>query len=159
MQKIIIRNFSTKFHKIFNDQEIRTKSLEHFKKTTKINIYKKKQEKRSAILIPVLFNEDNNVSLLYTVRSVISNFPLNSFKSADLSYFRSTNLRTHKGQVSFPGGIFDDEDQNSAINCALRETHEEIGIEKDVSIEKTLKSSQSSKSKSLPARESLGCWR
>lgn len=40
---------------------------------------------------------------------------------------RSQHLSTHKGQVAFPGGKFDHEDQTT-LNTALRECHEEIGV-------------------------------
>ena len=40
---------------------------------------------------------------------------------------RTEKLRSHSGQVSFPGGKIDASDEN-AIFAALRETHEEIGV-------------------------------
>ncbi len=40
---------------------------------------------------------------------------------------RSENLKNHKGQVSFPGGTFDDKD-GEIICTAYRETFEEVGI-------------------------------
>ncbi|TWO73143.1 CoA pyrophosphatase [Caenimonas sedimenti] len=42
---------------------------------------------------------------------------------------RSTHLSTHSGQVAFPGGKRDDTDVDEA-DTALREAHEEIGLER-----------------------------
>lgn len=41
---------------------------------------------------------------------------------------RSMEVTTHKGQISFPGGVEENEDKSS-LAAALRETHEEIGLE------------------------------
>ena len=40
---------------------------------------------------------------------------------------RSTDLRTHQGQVSFPGGRLDEGEDATA--AALREAHEEVGLD------------------------------
>jgi 8-oxo-dGTP pyrophosphatase MutT (NUDIX family) len=43
---------------------------------------------------------------------------------------RATGLRNHAGQVSFPGGRIEPQD-GSPTAAALREAHEEIGLEED----------------------------
>ena len=43
---------------------------------------------------------------------------------------RTTHLSTHSGQIAFPGGKRDDTDVDEA-HTALREAHEEIGLERD----------------------------
>ncbi len=40
---------------------------------------------------------------------------------------RSETVGTHKGHVSFPGGMVDDSDDD-AVACALRELEEEVGL-------------------------------
>jgi 8-oxo-dGTP pyrophosphatase MutT (NUDIX family) len=40
---------------------------------------------------------------------------------------RPMTLRQHAGQISFPGGARDDEDE-TPLHTALRETHEELGL-------------------------------
>jgi 8-oxo-dGTP pyrophosphatase MutT (NUDIX family) len=44
---------------------------------------------------------------------------------------RTTHLSTHSGQVAFPGGKRDDTDADAA-DTALREAHEEIGLERSL---------------------------
>lgn len=61
---------------------------------------------KGAVLVP-LFIRDGQFFLLFTKRS--------------------DDLPTHKGQIAFPGGKLEEED-NSLLDCALRETLEEIGI-------------------------------
>jgi 8-oxo-dGTP pyrophosphatase MutT (NUDIX family) len=47
---------------------------------------------------------------------------------------RSDKVRYHKGEISFPGGVFDEKDRDLQ-RTALREAHEEIGLrEEDVQI-------------------------
>lgn len=41
---------------------------------------------------------------------------------------RSSSLRSHGGEISFPGGKFDTELDITSEDTALRETEEELGI-------------------------------
>ncbi|UCD84066.1 MAG: CoA pyrophosphatase [Deltaproteobacteria bacterium] len=63
----------------------------------------------SAVLLP-LFRKDDEINLLFTRRT--------------------EEVKDHKGQVSFPGGTQDAEDE-SLLATALRESFEEIGIKID----------------------------
>lgn len=68
---------------------------------------------RAAVLVP-LFNKGENCHIVFTKRS--------------------DNVRYHKGEISFPGGVFDDRDLELQ-RTALREAFEEIGLkESDVHI-------------------------
>jgi 8-oxo-dGTP pyrophosphatase MutT (NUDIX family) len=60
----------------------------------------------AAILIPIIATPEP--TLIFTVRT--------------------DTVRSHKGQISFPGGSIDPEDP-SALDAALRETKEEIGLD------------------------------
>jgi 8-oxo-dGTP pyrophosphatase MutT (NUDIX family) len=42
---------------------------------------------------------------------------------------RTEDVQTHKGQISFPGGMR--EGKEELVETAIRETYEEVGIEKD----------------------------
>ena len=67
----------------------------------------------AAVLVP-LFRKGEGCHLLFTKRS--------------------DQVKYHKGEISFPGGVVDEEDLE-LIHTALREAHEEIGLEKsDVEI-------------------------
>ena len=64
-------------------------------------------ERRASVLIPLLEREGQTLLLLTK---------------------RSEKIRSHSGQVSFPGGKQDEQDQSS-LETALREAREEIGLE------------------------------
>ena len=67
----------------------------------------------AAVLVP-LFKKGGDCHILFTKRS--------------------DQVKYHKGEISFPGGVVDEEDLE-LVNTALREAHEEIGLEKgDVQI-------------------------
>src|SRR4030066_2008098 len=67
----------------------------------------------AAVLVP-LFKKGDGCHLLFTKRS--------------------DQVKHHKGEISFPGGVVDEEDLE-LINTALREADEEIGLRKsDVQI-------------------------
>ena len=63
----------------------------------------------AAVIVP-LFNKDRSCHILFTKRT-------------DL-------VKHHKGQISFPGGVFDDED-GDLRRTALREAFEEVGLKED----------------------------
>ncbi len=67
----------------------------------------KKALKPAAVLIPIVERE-NGLQVIFTKRT--------------------EKLRSHSGQVSFPGGKIDDSDLDGKA-AALRETHEEIGVD------------------------------
>ena len=63
----------------------------------------------AAVLVP-LFKKGDGCHLLFTKRS--------------------DQVKYHKGEISFPGGVVDEEDLE-LINTALREAHEEIGLKQN----------------------------
>lgn len=63
----------------------------------------------AAVLVP-LFKKGEDCHLLFTKRS--------------------DQVKYHKGEISFPGGVVDEEDLE-LINTALREADEEIGLKKN----------------------------
>lgn len=65
--------------------------------------------KRAAVLVALLEREQG-LSVLFTRRA--------------------DHLRAHRGQISFPGGRFEPQD-DQLINTALRETEEEIALPRD----------------------------
>lgn len=65
-----------------------------------------KRLKKAAVLLP-LIERQNGLNILFTERAL--------------------DLRHHPGQISFPGGRYEQSDQ-SLQQTALRETEEEIGI-------------------------------
>ncbi len=67
--------------------------------------------KSSAVLI-VLFPENNQLKVIFILRSIYDG--------------------VHSGQISFPGGQRDQTDSN-AIETALRETYEEVGLKIEAS--------------------------
>ena len=64
---------------------------------------------QSAVLVPIAFNpEKQRHEILLTKRTML--------------------VETHKGQISFPGGYLEPQDE-SHLHTATREAHEEIGLD------------------------------
>ncbi len=79
----------------------------HFRRVTREPDYPLPVKGRPAsVLIPML-QRDTGLDVIFTERSA--------------------HLRAHPGQISFPGGAREDAD-NSALDTALREAEEEIGL-------------------------------
>ena len=66
--------------------------------------------KQSAVLIGLVPTE-NSYKMLFTVRS--------------------SKMKHHQGEISFPGGRFDEKNDNTLLDTVLRETYEEIGVPKN----------------------------
>ncbi|CAG7717509.1 unnamed protein product [Allacma fusca] len=65
-------------------------------------------KKKAAILVPLCYDVEHRPALLFNLRS--------------------KSLRSHQGELCFPGGSVDPEDDDNVVTAALRETEEEIGI-------------------------------
>lgn len=77
------RNFSQiNFERLMSEDNKR-KTIEKFKRYTKLRLVQENPEKHAAILIPLCINEKKEISILYTIRS--------------------SKLRNYSGQVCFPG--------------------------------------------------------
>lgn len=86
-------------------------------------------------IIPRLSSKiDVDVQLLkssgYTLSSVLIIFHFTDCKPKIILTKRSSLLKYHKNEISFPGGTFKETD-SSLLNTALRETKEEIGLNFD----------------------------
>lgn len=64
----------------------------------------------------------------YTPSSVLIIIHFTNLKPKIILTKRSSLLKYHKNEISFPGGTFKETD-SSLINTAIRETKEEIGLE------------------------------
>ena len=78
-------------------------------KLKKRNPIKSTSLKKAGVLIGILYHDEyiNNPEIIFTQRS--------------------TKLSTHSGEVSFPGGKWDEQDKN-LYETALRESNEEINL-------------------------------
>jgi 8-oxo-dGTP pyrophosphatase MutT (NUDIX family) len=87
------------------------KEAVNFLENLKIPInYRRSAIKSSyAVLVAFCRNKQGDPCLLYTQRS--------------------QTMRTDRGMISFPGGLQDETDTGDHITTALRETHEEIGVD------------------------------
>ena len=94
------------------DQDLKKKITEVLAQRKKLVI--KDSNLKSAAVLVVLFEKSGEYHVLFTQRTQIVEY--------------------HKGEVSFPGGTCDEEDEN-LLATALRESLEEIGLQpKDVEI-------------------------
>ncbi|XP_017481505.1 PREDICTED: nucleoside diphosphate-linked moiety X motif 8-like isoform X1 [Rhagoletis zephyria] len=95
---------------ILLSEENKLRSIQCMENSTPVGLRSSKTTREktfAAVLICLCTNERKEISILYTRRS--------------------GRLSRHVRQISFPGGIKDPEDVDF-IDCALRETEEEIGL-------------------------------
>ncbi|WP_427911326.1 CoA pyrophosphatase [Ramlibacter sp. MMS24-I3-19] len=88
---------------------------------------------RARFLAPPLWEPESRIEPRFTdrqvaVASVLVPIVLREQPTVLLTE-RTTHLSTHSGQIAFPGGKRDDTDID-AVDTALREAHEEIGLER-----------------------------
>ncbi|WP_084024310.1 NUDIX hydrolase [Vulcanibacillus modesticaldus] len=76
----------------------------------KINILDHEEMNKYAVIVPIVVNDDQSLSILFEIRA--------------------KKLRRQPGEVSFPGGKIDKSDL-SEKDAAIREASEELGIPKD----------------------------
>ena len=81
---LLKRNFGQINLERLLSEENKKKTVDKFRKYTKLRIGEKNPDKHAAILIP-LCRKDDEISILYTIRS--------------------TKLRNYSGQVCFPGDL------------------------------------------------------
>lgn len=97
---------------VLNPENVK-KTVSKFSAMKPIRLQPQVPAKRAAVLVPLCMI-DGKLGLLFTLRTA--------------------HLKTHRGQVSFPGGMQDVNDKN-LTKTALRETREELGIpENDVEV-------------------------
>lgn len=89
----------------------RTELIQNLKNMPEIRLNDKPVTKSAAVLIALCEEENGKVSLMYTLRSSL--------------------LKNHTRQVSFPGGLLEEEHDKSYEDCAVRETEEETGVPRE----------------------------
>jgi 8-oxo-dGTP pyrophosphatase MutT (NUDIX family) len=70
-------------------------------------------QQKAAVLV-ILYPKNNNTHVLMTKRAL--------------------HLRSHAGEISFPGGVYEEDKDNDLLATALRETTEEIGAKIEASM-------------------------
>ena len=75
------------------------------------------------------YSINSNTPKKYKKAAVLCLFDCNYENLNIILTLRSKKLKTHPGQISFPGGKLNKKETN--YDCALRETYEEIGIKKE----------------------------
>lgn len=107
-RKLTTKNVETLIEQLNHKKEI----FEHLKVEVPLELIEDLGDndislKKSAVLVPCIIKEDYVDSLIFMTRTM--------------------KVTTHKGQISFPGGMYEDPDL-ILETTALRENHEETGI-------------------------------
>ncbi len=87
---------------------------------------------RSALSIDLPYSNRVRLSHSNAQAAVLVLFGLSREAQPWLLYIRrAEDTGPHSGQMAFPGGKAETYDQNDPVETALRETHEEVGVERN----------------------------
>ncbi|XP_019628075.1 PREDICTED: nucleoside diphosphate-linked moiety X motif 8-like isoform X2 [Branchiostoma belcheri] len=130
-------NFSTHTKHVSNRTKLQEKFLGANKTCRRLSSSYSKETAIQNILLEE--NKSRTLERIPKMRSIVTNekvtvgaavlVPLCTVNGVPSVLFtlRSSRLRSHRGEVSFPGGMCDSTDRD-VVHTALRETEEELGI-------------------------------
>ena len=73
-----------------------------------------------------------NQTYLQKAAVLVILYPKNN-KTHVLMTKRALHLRSHAGEMSFPGGVYEEDEDDDLLATALRETNEEVGVKIETS--------------------------
>ena len=107
-QQALVTNWIDKIKKVLDEDRITSSDYDLNQTDT---LPSDRKLSKAGVLVGICCSEQNQPSLLLTKRAA--------------------HLKNHPGQIAFPGGRFEIED-DTIINTALREAEEEIGLDRSI---------------------------